>query len=44
METLLTILQGGLNGLLEYLSAHVLARLIPAFFIAGAISTFLSQA
>jgi uncharacterized protein len=44
MEILLTILQGGLDALLEYLSAHVLSCLIPAFFIAGAISTFLSQA
>jgi len=44
MTMLISILQGGLNGLIEYLSAHVLTCLIPAFFIAGAISTFLSQA
>jgi len=29
--------------LLEYLSAHVLTCLIPAFFIAGAIAVFISQ-
>lgn len=28
----------GLNGLVEYLSAHVLMCLVPAFFIAGALS------
>ena len=44
MTMLISILQGGLNGLTEYLSAHVLTCLVPAFFIAGAISTFLSQA
>jgi uncharacterized membrane protein YraQ (UPF0718 family) len=40
----ISILQGGLNGLTEYLSGHVLACLIPAFFLAGAISVFVSQA
>ena len=44
MTMLISILQGGLDGLVEYLSAHVLTCLVPAFFIAGAISTFLSQA
>jgi len=38
------LLQGGWNALLEYLSAHVLTCLIPAFFIAGAIAVFISQA
>ena len=37
------LLQGGWDALLEYLSAHVLTCLIPAFFIAGAIATFVSQ-
>lgn len=37
------LLQGGWNALLEYLSAHVLTCLIPAFFIAGAIAIFISQ-
>lgn len=38
------LFQGGLDALLEYLSAHVLTCLVPAFFIAGAISVFVSQA
>ena len=33
----------GLNALREYLSAHVLTCLIPAFFIAGAIAVFVSK-
>ncbi|MFC1908218.1 permease [Chloroflexota bacterium] len=40
----MSVLQGGLNGLIEYLSGHVLTCLIPAFFIAGAIAVFISQA
>ena len=40
----LSILQSGLDALLEYLSAHVLTCLVPAFFIAGAIAVFVSQA
>ncbi len=36
-------LQAGLFALLEYLSAHVLTCLIPAFFIAGAISALLQK-
>jgi uncharacterized membrane protein YraQ (UPF0718 family) len=36
-------LSAGLNTLLEYLSAHVLTCLIPAFFIAGAISSLLNK-
>lgn len=43
MEVLSQLLQGGWNALLQYLSAHVLTCLIPAFFIAGAIAVFLSQ-
>jgi uncharacterized membrane protein YraQ (UPF0718 family) len=34
-------LQAGISTLLEYLSAHVLTCLIPAFFIAGAIAALL---
>ena len=37
------LLQGGVSALLDYLSAHVLSCLVPAFFIAGAISVFVSQ-
>jgi len=44
MNVLISMLQGGLDTLLEYLSAHVLTCLIPAFFIAGAIAVFVSQA
>jgi uncharacterized membrane protein YraQ (UPF0718 family) len=36
-------LSAGLESLLEYLSAHVLTCLIPAFFIAGAISALLKK-
>lgn len=38
---LMAALQAGLTTLLEYLSAHVLTCLVPAFFIAGAISALL---
>jgi uncharacterized membrane protein YraQ (UPF0718 family) len=44
METFIELMKGGLNGLVEYLSAHVLTCLVPAFFIAGAIAVFISQA
>jgi uncharacterized membrane protein YraQ (UPF0718 family) len=37
------ILLSGWEALLEYLSAHVLTCLVPAFFIAGAIAAFVSQ-
>jgi uncharacterized protein len=39
--TIMAALQAGLTTLLEYLSAHVLTCLIPAFFIAGAIAALL---
>jgi len=38
------LFHSGLNALLEYLSMHVLTCLVPAFFIAGAIAVFVSQA
>jgi uncharacterized membrane protein YraQ (UPF0718 family) len=38
----LTMLESGFSELLEYLSAHVLTCLVPAFFIAGGISAVLS--
>lgn len=44
MDFFIDLLRGGLDALTEYLSAHVLTCLVPAFFIAGAISAFLSQA
>ncbi len=37
-------MRGGLNGLIEYLSLHVITCLVPALLIAGAISAFASQA
>ncbi len=37
------ILISGLESLQDYLSAHVLTCLIPAFFIAGAIAVFVSK-
>ena len=43
MEIVIELLQGGWNGLLDYLSAHVVTCLVPALFIAGAIATFVSQ-
>jgi uncharacterized membrane protein YraQ (UPF0718 family) len=33
----------GLNGLVEYLSAHVILCLVPAFFIAGALSALFKK-
>jgi len=44
MSYFVDLMQGGWNTLLEYLSFHVLTCLIPAFFIAGAIAVFVSQA
>jgi hypothetical protein len=41
--TIMAALQAGLSTLLDYLSAHVLTCLVPAFFIAGAISTLLHK-
>jgi uncharacterized membrane protein YraQ (UPF0718 family) len=44
MTIFIDLLQAGWNGLLDYLSAHVITCLVPALFIAGAISAFVSQA
>jgi len=41
--TIAAALQAGLTTLLEYISAHVLTCLIPAFFIAGAIAALLQK-
>ncbi len=41
--TIAAALQAGLSTLLEYLSAHVLTCLVPAFFIAGAIAALLHK-
>lgn len=42
-EVVLPSLLAGIDALLEYLSAHVLTCLIPAFFIAGAITAILKK-
>ncbi|MBC8477673.1 MAG: permease [Dehalococcoidia bacterium] len=44
MDVLTKLFWGGVNGLLEYLSAHVITCLVPALFIAGGIAAFISQA
>jgi hypothetical protein len=43
MELLYTALQSGLASLASYLAAHVLLCLVPAFFIAGALSALVPQ-
>jgi len=43
IELLTAALNAGLETLLEYLSAHVLTCLVPAFFIAGAIAALLDK-
>jgi len=40
---LLKLLQGGLGNLAAYLAAHVLLCLVPAFFIAGAMTALISK-
>jgi uncharacterized membrane protein YraQ (UPF0718 family) len=43
LSFVLTLLQGGWASLVDYLSAHVLMCLVPAFFIAGAMSALIPQ-
>ena len=43
MNWMMTALQGGLDSLAAYLAAHVLLCLVPAFFIAGALSALVPQ-
>lgn len=43
MNWMITALQGGLDSLASYLAAHVLLCLVPAFFIAGALSALMPQ-
>lgn len=43
MDLFLDILRGGIAQFLDYLLAHFITCLVPAFFIAGAISMFVSQ-
>src|SRR4030066_313637 len=44
MEIASNLFWGGVNGLISYLSAHVITCLVPALFIAGGIAAFVSQA
>jgi uncharacterized protein len=44
MDIVIQLLKSGLDALIDYLSLHVLTCLVPAFFIAGAIAVFISQA
>jgi hypothetical protein len=43
MDLIATALQGGLASLASYLAAHVLLCLVPAFFVAGALSALVPQ-
>jgi len=43
MDWMVSALQGGLDSLASYLAAHVLLCLVPAFFIAGALSALVPQ-
>jgi len=43
MEIFVSLLQGGLDALKEYIALHVLTCLIPAFLLAGAVVTFVSR-
>jgi len=38
------VIRGGVDAFIDYLSAHVITCLFPAFFIAGAIGVFVSRA
>jgi uncharacterized membrane protein YraQ (UPF0718 family) len=43
LDYLATLLLAGIEGLVNYLSAHVLICLVPAFFIAGALSALFKK-
>ncbi|PKL56024.1 MAG: hypothetical protein CVV35_06865 [Methanomicrobiales archaeon HGW-Methanomicrobiales-6] len=43
IDILIAALASGLAAVLDYLSAHVLTCLVPAFFIAGAIAAFVKK-
>jgi uncharacterized membrane protein YraQ (UPF0718 family) len=43
MDMIMRVIESGVGELLEYLQAHVVTCLIPAFFIAGAIAVFVSK-
>ncbi len=43
MQTMMVMFQGGVQEILNYLSAHVITCLIPAFFIAGAMAVLVTK-
>ena len=43
MDMIIRVIESGVGELLEYLQAHVVTCLVPAFFIAGAIAVFVSK-
>ncbi len=43
VDLLMRLLQGGLGNLAAYLAAHVLLCLVPAFFIAGAMTALIPK-
>ncbi|NYT11408.1 MAG: permease [Methanomassiliicoccales archaeon] len=43
LEAIIAAFVSGIDSVLEYLSAHVLTCLVPAFFIAGAIGAFIKK-
>jgi len=43
MNIMLTMLNGGVKEILNYLSAHVITCLVPAFFIAGAMAVLVTK-
>jgi uncharacterized membrane protein YraQ (UPF0718 family) len=43
LEFVVQLLQGGLGNLASYLAAHVLLYLLPAFYIAGAMTALIPK-
>lgn len=43
MDIIIRVIESGVSELLEYVQAHVITCLVPAFFIAGAIAVFVSK-
>ena len=44
MDLIVALIQGGAGSLASYLAAHVLLCLLPAFFIAGAMTALIPKA
>lgn len=43
MELLVKLLVGGLNALIDYIGKHTITCLVPAFFLAGAMVSFVNR-